>query len=91
MNKKKIHQNLLQAAMTLAEIDAIVNAIMSMSKEFDPTTTPLTFEAAVANTVVTFQLTGTLDYTTVEYSLDEGTTSTISRPFPWPSSRTLLR
>ena len=43
-------------------------------KEFDPTTTPLTFEAAVANTSVTFKLTGTLDFTTVEYSLDEGTT-----------------
>lgn len=45
---------------------------------FDASTTPLTFEANVANTSVKFQLTGALanNYSTVEYSLDGGTTWT---------------
>lgn len=45
---------------------------------FDASTIPLTFEANVANTSVKFQLTGVLakSYSTVEYSLDGGTTWT---------------
>lgn len=35
---------------------------------------PLTFEALVGNTTVTFKLTDDIDYTKVEYSLDKGTT-----------------
>lgn len=66
-------------------IDAIVGDHVDNSSQpaptptpqtFDASTTPLTFEATAANTSVTFKLTGELanNYSTVEYSLDDGTT-----------------